>query len=278
MDRLSTLLSHFTLRAGVFYSGNICGVHTFEEDVLRGHLHLVRRGPVRVLGVGSGSFDIVRPSILFLPRPEAHRLLADDRAGADVVCGTVQFGSGGRNPISDSLPPVVLVELDALAGMEALLGLMFDEAFSGACGRQAALDRLCEVLLIRLLRHCVDNGLTQGGTLAGLGDKRLAKALLSVHSDPARPWELAELANLAGMSRARFAAHFKAVTGDTPADYLAAWRIMLAQRLLRRGLPLKHVADEVGYGSASAFTRAFTRKIGCAPTLWLSAAGQEAGT
>lgn len=277
MDRLSTLLNHFTLRAGVFYSGNICGIHTFDEDPVRGHLHLIRRGPVRVLGVGSSSVDIVRPSVLFLPRPDAHRLIANDRTGADVVCGTVQFGSGGRNPVSDSLPSVVLVELDALAGMESLLGLMFEEAFSDASGRQAALDRLCEVLLIRLLRHCVDNGLTQGGTLAGLADKRIVKALTALHAEPARAWDLAELANLAGMSRARFATHFKVVTGDTPADYIAGWRIMLAQRLLRRGLPLKHVAQEVGYGSASAFTRAFTRKTGCAPTLWLSAGEHEAG-
>ena len=51
MDSLTTLLNHFTLRAGVFYTGNICGIHDFHEDALRGHLHLVKQGPVQVLGV-----------------------------------------------------------------------------------------------------------------------------------------------------------------------------------------------------------------------------------
>lgn len=269
MDRLTTLLNHFSLHAGVFYTGNICGVHDFEKDALRGHLHLVKRGPVQVIGIRNAVIHISVPSLLFLPRPDTHRLVADERAGADVVCGTVQFGGGGRNPITDSLPAVVLVELAQLPGVQALLGLMFDEAFSENCGRQAVLDRLCEVLMIRLLRYCIDQGLTQGGTLAGLADARLAKALIAIQDDPARQWELPDMAALAGMSRARFAVRFRAITGETPADYLASWRVMTAQRLLKRGRQLKHVASDVGYGSASALSRAFVRKLGASPTQWL---------
>lgn len=273
MDKLTSLLNHFTLRAGVFYTGNICGIHDFQEDALQGHLHLVKQGPVQVLGVQKEVIHITEPTLLFLPRPGIHRLVADERAGADVICGTVRFGGGGSNPVSDSLPNVVLVALAALPGVEALLGLMFDEAFSEQCGGQAALDRLCEVLMIRLLRHCIDQGLTQGGTLAGLADSRLAKTLIAIHEDPARDWQLSDMAALAGMSRARFAVRFREITGETPADYLASWRIMAAQRLLRQGLQLKHVAYDVGYGSASALTRAFVRKLGCSPTEWLS--GQQ---
>lgn len=71
---------------------------------------------------------------------------------------------------------------------------------------------------------------------------------------------------MAGMSRARFALRFRAIAGDTPADYPASWRIMTAQRLLKRGLLLKHVANDVGYGSAGALTRALVRKLGFSPT------------
>lgn len=269
MDTLTALLSHFSLHAGVFYTGNICGIHEFHEDALRGHIHLIKRGPVQVIGLQKQVIIITEPTLLFLPRPDFHRLVTAEQSGADVVCGTVQFGAGGSNPITDSLPGVVLVELAALSGIEALLGLMFDEAFAEHCGRQAVLDRLCEVLMIRLLRYCIDQNLTQGGTLAGLADSRLSKALIAIHEDPAREWSLSTMATLAGMSRARFAVRFKEVTGDTPADYLASWRVMSAQRLLKRGLQLKHVAYDVGYGSASAFTRAFLRKLGCTPTEWL---------
>lgn len=204
-----------------------------------------------------------------MPRPYAHRLIANERDGADVVCAHIQFGAGGRNPVPDSLPALVLIPLAELTKAEALLQLLYDEAFSENCGRQAALDRLCEILLIRLLRYCLDHGLAQGGTLAGLADPRLAKALVAVHDAPTQAWTLEDMADLAGMSRARFAVHFREVTGETPADYLASWRITLAQGLLRAGRPLKHVALDVGYGSASALTRAFIRKIGQPPTHWL---------
>ena len=129
--------------------------------------------------------------------------------------------------------------------------------------------------MIRLLRHCIDMGLTQGGTLAGLADSRLAKALVEIHANPARKWELKDMAAAAGMSRARFAVRFRDITGETPADYLATWRVMGAQRWLKQGLPLKQVAGEVGYGSASALTRAFVRKLGCSPAEWIN--GQQNG-
>ncbi len=269
MDRLTTLLSHFSLHAGVFYTGNICGIHDFAQDSARGHIHLIRRGPVQVTGIKPVVLDITEPTLLFLPRPDTHRLVADDHTGADVVCATVQFGGGGRNPMTDSLPDVVCVELAHLHGIGALLALMFDEAFAQHDGRQAVLDRLCEVLMIRLLRHCMEQGLTQGGTLAGLADARLAKTINAIHNDPATARDLSAMAALAGMSRARFAVRFRAVTGVTPADYLASWRIMTAQGLLKKGHQLKHVADDVGYGSASALTRAFVRKLGCSPSDWL---------
>jgi AraC-like DNA-binding protein len=45
---------------------------------------------------------------------------------------------------------------------------------------------------------------------------------------------------------------------------------MTAQHSLKQGKQLKHVACEVGYGSASALTRVFVRKLGYSPTEWLN--------
>lgn len=266
---LDHLLTHFSLRAGVFYTGNICGLHDFERDERRGHLHLVRSGPVQLIEPGKATVLIERPTLLFLPRPEAHRLLADEREGADVVCATILLGGGGRNPLSDSLPDTVLIELEKMPGINEILGLMFDEAFDERSGRQAVLDRLCEVLMIRMLRHCLDQGLVACGALAGLSDPKLVKALAAMHRQPALDWDLPAMADRAGMSRARFADHFREIVGKTPADYLASWRVMLAQRLLSRGMPAKTVALEVGYGASSALHRAFVRKLGVSPSDWL---------
>jgi len=264
MDAMASLLSSFSLHAGVFYTG-----HDFEHDTERGHLHLIRSGSVQLRGVTRRRFQVDQPTLIFLPRPDQHRLVADDGPGADVVCATVQFGGTGVNPVTSSLPDLVMVPLVQLPGVEALLDLMFDEAFQERAGRQAVLDRLCEVLMVRLLRHCMAQGLTQGGALAGLADARLGPVLLALHEQPQRPWDLPGMAQLAGLSRARFAVRFREVTGDTPADYLAAWRLMMARRLLVRGTPVKQVAQAVGYGSASALSRAFVRRLGRPPVQWL---------
>lgn len=266
---LDHLLTQFSLRAGVFYTGNICGLHDFERDERRGHLHLVKNGPVQLIEPGKAAILVERPTLVFLPRPETHRLVADETAGANVVCATVLLGGGGRNPISDSLPDTILIELDQMDGIHELLGLMIDEAFGDRSGRQALLDRLCEVLMIKMLRHCLDQGVAAGGALAGLSDPKLSKALEAIHRQPAHDWNLPAMAAKAGMSRARFADHFRNVVGKPPADYLASWRVMLAQRLLARGVPAKTVAVDVGYGSSSTLHRAFVRKLGVSPSDWL---------
>jgi AraC-like DNA-binding protein len=188
-------------------------IHDFNQEALRGHIHLVKSGPVQAIGIQTDALHSTAPTLLFLPRPNTHRLLTDEKSGADVVCATVQFGGGGKNRITDSLPGIVLVEL---------------------------------------------------------ADHRLAKTLSAIHDDPACARDLSSMAALADMSRARFALHSKEITGETPADYLASWRLMRAKDLLKRGRPLKHVADDVGDASASAFTRALIRKVGCSPTSWLN--------
>jgi AraC-like DNA-binding protein len=54
--------------------------------------------------------------------------------------------------------------------------------------------------------------------------------------------------------------------GVAPMEYLLAWRMALAKNLLRRNEGgVAEVAVRVGYGSASAFTVAFTRCVGLPP-------------
>jgi AraC-like DNA-binding protein len=61
------------------------------------------------------------------------------------------------------------------------------------------------------------------------------------------------------------------VLNQTPADYLADWRMALAQSRLREGRPIKQLAQELGYANPSALTRAFTARLGLSPRDWLKA-------
>jgi AraC-like DNA-binding protein len=72
------------------------------------------------------------------------------------------------------------------------------------------------------------------------------------------------------MSRARFAEYFKEKIGIAPINYLTALRINVAMRRLQQGKSIKSLCGELGYSSASSFTRVFLQKIGMSPKEWLA--------
>ena len=52
-------------------------------------------------------------------------------------------------------------------------------------------------------------------------------------------------------------------------QYLAQWRMLLATNLLcRSNAPLARIAEEVGYQTDTAFSRAFSREFGSPPATW----------
>jgi AraC-like DNA-binding protein len=73
------------------------------------------------------------------------------------------------------------------------------------------------------------------------------------------------------MSRTVFANAFRDVVGCTPGVYLQRWRIGLAQKGLREGRALKHIAADVGYGGEAALSRAFRAHTGQSPREWRKA-------
>jgi AraC-like DNA-binding protein len=271
-DRLDALLRRFSLEARVFHVGPLCGTHDFDAEDGTGHLHLLRRGPLTVHNAKSAPIRVDEPSLVFYPAPVDHRFVADGKAGADLVCASVRFGGGAANPIVQSLPPFFVVPVAAVENLRPSLELLFAEAFGGLCGRQAAVNRLFEVVIIQVLRFAMVEGRTSAGMLAGLAHPGLARALVAMHERPAHGWTLEELASRAGMSRSRFATSFRGVVGLTPGSYLAGWRMTVARDLLRKGRPLRLVAQDVGYASAPALSRAFRALTRQSPREWKKSA------
>lgn len=277
VDRLSSLLEHFRVRARLFHQGPLCGVSPFPALPGRGFLHVMRSGRLELRhGPRSGLprlLKVDQPSLLFYPRPVAHVFHNPPAEGSDYVCAELEFDGGEANPLVRALPPLVLLPLARVEGLQSALQLLFAETERLRCGQRLLADRLFEVVLIQLLRWLIDHPAEAGvqrGLVTGLSDPRLARALVALHDAPSQDWRLETMAQQAGMSRSAFAAQFKAVVGQTPAAYLADWRLTLAQAGLRAGRPLKLIADDLGYAGASALSRLFSQRIGLSPREWLA--------
>jgi AraC-like DNA-binding protein len=285
LDRLSALLERFRVHAHLFHAGPLCGVTTFDARAGRGFLHVLRRGSMVVRhrdGDGvARELAVDEPTLLFYPRPLAHVFDNAPVQGSDFVCATLDFDGGAQHPLVRALPPVVALPLRAVGGLEHTLDLLFAETERVRCGQRLLADRLFDVLLVQLLRWLLDHppqdGPMRAGLLAGLADARLARALVALHERPGEPWSLETMAASAGMSRSAFAARFRALVGETPASYLAQWRVALACKLLRDGRSVKFAADALGYANASSLSRVFALETGLSPRAWLQSVPAGAG-
>ena len=67
----------------------------------------------------------------------------------------------------------------------------------------------------------------------------------------------------------RSADRFTAIVGQPPTQHLAQWRMQLAAGRLATGTAkVAAIAEEVGYESEAAFSRAFKRLMGVSPAAW----------
>jgi len=172
---------------------------------------------------------------------------------------------GAANPLFASLPAEIDIDLTSDAETTTLISLFRAEAWAQRCGVETVLDRLGEILIIRLLRVQISRGTTEPGLLAGLAEPRIARAIVAIHEGPGRSWRSEDLAEIAGLSLSRFAELFAASVGETPMAYLRRWRMVLARQDLARGERVQTVARRYGYGSGEALSRAFRRSFGTSP-------------
>ncbi|MBX9454699.1 MAG: AraC family transcriptional regulator [Rhizobium sp.] len=232
---------------------------------------------------------------IFLSNPGAGVVLSDDAFKAShSVDGEIRVGQVDDGPatrivggliVCDPANAELLVELMPryirLGASEAESGRLRDlitmigaESEATRPGRDIVLSRLIEVLLIETLRREAGLALPHPGVLGGLADTRLARALAEIHADVGRRWTVEDLARRVGMSRAVFARRFSEAVGSAPVEYLLRWRMALAKDALLHGRgTLEEIALRIGYQSASAFSTAFSQRVGCPPSEYAAGRG-----
>lgn len=203
------------------------------------------------------------PKVTPAPTDEVRHGRPDGPADVRLLGGYFVFGSPDAALLVSLLPAMVHVR--GIQRLSTLVRLVGEETSQQNVGRDLVLTRLVEILLIEALRATQPKGLPPG-LLRGLADARVSGAIRQMHGDPQRPWTVAELAGEAGLSRSAFFDRFTRTVGLRPMEYLLAWRMALAKNLLAgKAIALDEVARQVGYGSASTFSTAFSRHVGQSP-------------
>ncbi|HEX5793170.1 MAG TPA: cupin domain-containing protein, partial [Rheinheimera sp.] len=167
MDRLSTLLAQFGMHASTFHSGAFSGSSEFAAPQRGGTLHLLGSGR---LSLQAGQCDVLltEPSLIFMPRPTQHTLLAHPADKTQLVSAYLGFDGGQDNPLTTALPDCLIMPVRQLPTLHSGLAWLFAESAEQNCGRNAVLNRLIELIMIQLLRHVMNNHIVSSGMMAGL--------------------------------------------------------------------------------------------------------------
>jgi AraC-like DNA-binding protein len=261
--------------------------------------HLITEGECLVELGGQPPLHLSAGDVVVFPQGDAHRMAS--QAGLPPAAGSplaqllsrrprqLNYGGGGActrlvcgylacdtrlaRMLLAGLPPLLRVNVrgsNAGDWLEASVRYALAEARSPRPGGAGVLARLAEVLFIEVLRRYMnEQSAGRTGWLAGLGDRIVGAALNALHARPAQAWTLEDLAREAGTSRSVLAERFAHLVGSSPMQYLTQWRMLLAANLLCRSrAPLVHIAEQVGYQTDTAFSRAFRREYGAPPAAW----------
>jgi AraC-like DNA-binding protein len=126
-------------------------------------------------------------------------------------------------------------------------------------------DLVLREIIYRVLRGRVGARLR---AVATLGDQshRTAKAIAWVAANYAKPLRVEELAQVASMGVSTLHHHFRMLTAMSPLQYQKQLRLQAARSLmLNNGLDAASAAFEVGYESATQFSREYSRFFGQPP-------------
>jgi AraC-like DNA-binding protein len=211
-------------------------------------------------------FDL--PRELISPRYE---LLNHGGGGTEthVICGAVRVEDPAAQRVINMLPEIIVTQANTPEN-EWLLGtirIMMTEAQAMRPGGDTVITRVSDILVVQAIRSWLDNDpLAKTGWLGALQDGQIGQAIALIHRYPTHPWSVETIAERIGMSRSAFAARFMTLVGEPPMHYVRQWRFNVAISWLKESdLPIAEIADQLGYQSEAAFSRAFKKFVGQTP-------------
>ncbi len=277
MEVLSDILRSMRVQGSVYFCDYLEAPWSMDfTDTKTASFHLVRRGGCWVMS-GDRTEHLGPGDLVFIEPGRDHELAShppgrsptQGEAQTLLLCGYCEFTRETLTPLLDVFPSLTIVREEELLKqrwLKSTLDQLSSEYLSQQPGAELVVNKLTEAVLVELIR--INFGRKdQSRFITALSDKRIAKALQQLHSNPQLAWTLEKMSAEVGMSRAAFARRFKALVGQPMFEYLTRLRIERAGELLRETkLPLYEIANRVGYESDLAFTKTFKKHAGTTPT------------
>jgi AraC family transcriptional regulator len=185
-------------------------------------------------------------------------------------------GDGNRRAVI-ALHPELLTEvandcdLDAPAfAVSALAPSRETAPLYGAVRRAAGGLHLDEEAVIDLAARALTLGRRPPLVMpTGAERRRIRDVVRHLDVAYAEPCGLDSLAAMGQVSRFHFIRLFRAVTGESPRQYLIGARLRAAaDRLTDTAEPVTHIAFDIGFNDISHFNATFRRAFGLSPTAW----------
>lgn len=190
-----------------------------------------------------------------------------------LICGFLGSEALPFNPLIQALPRCLHVA-DAYTSengwLKSLIDAILRESQETRVAGASILSKLSELIFIEVVRRHVEcRASVQADWFQALSDPVAGGAIRRFHAEPARAWNLDDLAREIGTSRTILVERFKSRMKMPPITYLSRWRMQVAAGLIAGGSrSLARIAEEVGYESEASFSRAFKRVTGTPPSRW----------
>jgi AraC family transcriptional activator of mtrCDE len=260
--------------------------------------HLVTEGRCVISVPGAGSHSLSRGDIALLPHGGAHVVhgadtpaglaktpglrsyatstitvktnVAEGEAPTELLCGRLQFELARQNLVLAALPAIIVLRSEdgsAAGRLQQMMIAIRDELVSALPGAIAIANDLASALMVMVLRLHIAQQNMNLGLFGLLAQRQAARAVIGLIEQPDKAWTLDELADRAGASRATLVRLFQRTAGMAPLEFLTDLRLNLARNKLIAGQEtMAEISIAVGYQSESAFSRAFSRHFGVAPS------------
>lgn len=210
-----------------------------------------------VMSVGLPAAGVVRPSASGEPYL-AVALMLDPALIAGLLAELPDPTPGERSTSGFSVTAVTEDLMDAWVRMLRLMQRPADIAALAPAYEREILYRVLQGPHGRMLRDVA----TPDTALA-----RVNHAIGWIRQHFAQPLRVEALAEKASMSLTAFHRHFKSVTSLSPLQYQKRVRLLQARTLLvSRGSSVTSAAFDVGYESATQFSREYAREFGMSPS------------